>query len=314
MSLTLPTDLRAPITQHRVALAQAAFVTVLWSTSWVLIKFGLEAMPPLVFAGLRYGLASLVLWVALISRPEKRRHLRTQSVSDWLAYSALGLVLYALTQGGQFVALSLLPATVLSLALSCTPILVTTLSVPILGEAASPRQVAGVLIFLVGAWLYLETPSLESGFAPLGLLAAAICVAANAAGSLLGRRINRPRPTRSSPDALVVTTASMTVGSAVLLIAGFAAEPWPSLTPRSWSIVAWLAVVNTAVAFTLWNRSLRHLTATESSVVNNTMLIQIAILAALFLGEPVSLSQGLGLAAATVGTLLVQLRAQPRVP
>ena len=42
----------------------------------------------------------------------------------------------------------------------------------------------------------------------------------------------------------------------------------------------WLALVNSAFAFTLWNRTLRTLSATESSVINNTMLIQIAILLA----------------------------------
>ena len=44
------------------ALLTAVFVTFLWSTSWVLIKVGLAAsLPPLPFAGLRYGLAALCL-------------------------------------------------------------------------------------------------------------------------------------------------------------------------------------------------------------------------------------------------------------
>jgi len=43
------------------AVLQALLVTFLWSTSWVLIKVGLEDLPPLTFAGLRYGLAALVL-------------------------------------------------------------------------------------------------------------------------------------------------------------------------------------------------------------------------------------------------------------
>ncbi len=40
----------------------AILVTVLWSSSWVLIRIGLddESLPPLTFAGLRYGLAALV--------------------------------------------------------------------------------------------------------------------------------------------------------------------------------------------------------------------------------------------------------------
>ncbi|MCZ2112400.1 MAG: EamA family transporter [Anaerolineae bacterium] len=62
-----------------------------------------------------------------------------------------------------------------------------------------------------------------------------------------------------------------------------------------------------AFAFTLWNHSLRTPTAVESSVINNTMLPQIAILAWVFLGEPLNARQIAGLALVTVGTLIVQL-------
>ena len=69
----------------------------------------------------------------------------------------------------------------------------------------------------------------------------------------------------------------------------------------------WLAVVNTAFAFTLWNHTLRTLTAIESNVMNNTMLIQIALLAWIFLGESLNGRQLLGIALAVVGIAIVQL-------
>lgn len=59
-----------------------------------------------------------------------------------------------------------------------------------------------------------------------------------------------------------------------------------SLSLRAAALIAWLAVVNTALAFTLWNMSLRHLSAVESAGINNSMLIQIAMLAWIFLDEP----------------------------
>ena len=58
-----------------------------------------------------------------------------------------------------------------------------------------------------------------------------------------------------------------------------------SLSLRAVVIILWLAVVNTAFAFTLWNFSLRHLGAGESAVINNTMLLQIALLGWIFLDE-----------------------------
>jgi drug/metabolite transporter (DMT)-like permease len=70
----------------------------------------------------------------------------------------------------------------------------------------------------------------------------------------------------------------------------------------------WLAVINTALAFTIWNYTLRTLTAMESSIINGTMLIQIAILAWIFLGEDISIMEITGMTIAVVGASLVQLK------
>ena len=79
------------------------------------------------------------------------------------------------------------------------------------------------------------------------------------------------------------------------------------MTLRTWPIV-WLGVVNTAFAFTLWNRTLQHLSATESAAMNNTMLIQIAVLAWIFLDEAPDSPQIAGIAIVSVGIALATLR------
>jgi drug/metabolite transporter (DMT)-like permease len=80
------------------------------------------------------------------------------------------------------------------------------------------------------------------------------------------------------------------------------------MTLTSWAIVLWLAVVNSALAFTLWNRTLRTLSAMESSIINNTMLFQIAALAWMFLGEELGWREVAGMVLAAAGILAVQLR------
>ena len=70
--------------------------------------------------------------------------------------------------------------------------------------------------------------------------------------------------------------------------------------------------MNTAGAFTLWNHTLRRLTATQSAVINNTMLVQIAVLAWLFLGERLDRRQVIGLATVAVGAAVGQLRRRLR--
>jgi drug/metabolite transporter (DMT)-like permease len=105
---------------------------------------------------------------------------------------------------------------------------------------------------------------------------------------------------------------SMAVGAALLLVAGAAFQGVPALEPRHWAVILWLAVVNTAVAFTLWNHTLRTLSAAESSILNGTMLVQVAVLAWLFLDELLTLRQGMGLVSAGVGAVAVQLRGRAR--
>jgi len=133
---------------------------------------------------------------------------------------------------------------------------------------------------------------------------AIVGVIANAGSSLLGRYINR----METISPLQVTIVSMGIGSALLLIAGVITQGFPPLSLTNWLAVLWLAVVNTAVAFTLWNKTMRVLSAMESSIINSTMLIQIAILAWIFLGERVNWQEGIGMVLAAVGVMIVQIR------
>lgn len=286
---------------HLTAVALALFVTLLWSSSWVLIKWGLADIAPLPFAGLRYALAALLL-LPIALRPSNLRLLATCGRRRWLLLIAFGLLQYGVTQACQFLALTLLPATTLSLMLAFTPALVALLGVVLLGERIGWREAAGVAVFLAGAGLYFASKALPAG-AALGLIVGGIGVLANAGQTLLGRKVNRDT---GLPPSLV-TSVSMAAGAAALLATGVAVQGWPRISPEGWRIVGWLAAANTALAFWLWNKAQGVLSALESSLINNTMLIQIAILAVLFLGERLTPPQIAGLVLAGLGVLFVQL-------
>lgn len=287
---------------HVVPVLEALLVTVLWSTSWVLIKYGLDDIPALTFAGLRYTLAFLVLAPFVLLRPEHLEVVKSLDRRQWRQLSLLGLVFYTLTQGAMFMALANLPAMPTSLILSFSPAAVALLGIPLLGEHPSRLQWGGMVIFLVGILVYFYP--FEMAFKALGLAAALVGLVANVAGSVMGRAVNRKRDLHP----LIVTVVSMGVGALALLLIGIAIQGLPTLSAKSWGIVIYLAVVNTALAFTLWNHTLRQLTAMESSIINNTMLLQIVILAWAFLGEPLGWKAVLGIALAAAGALLVQLR------
>ena len=94
------------MTAHTRAALQALFVTLLWSTSWVLIKLGLDDIPALTFAGLRYVLAFLCL-LPLAWRSGQLGALRRLPRADGRRLAVLGLLYYTVTQGAQFLGLRL---------------------------------------------------------------------------------------------------------------------------------------------------------------------------------------------------------------
>jgi drug/metabolite transporter (DMT)-like permease len=285
---------------HVQAVLQALLVTFLWATSWVLIKIGLYHIPSLVFAGLRYTLAVLCL-LPLIIRPVHLKALRELPRQKWQQLVLLGVLLYAITQGGQFLSLAALPAISVSLLLSCTPLLVALLGMFFLAERPTLWQWGGIGCYLLGIMAYFFPMSVSAEHM-LGFAAVAVTVLGNAGSALLGRFVNRSRDIHP----LVITVVSMGIGALLLLVIGICLQGLPRLSLADVALILWLAVVNTAFAFTMWNHTLRVLSATESSVINNTMLIFIAVLAWIFLDEHLTWQACLGLALAAAGILIVQ--------
>ena len=291
------------------AILQAIFVTVLWASSWVLIKFGLRNnIPAITFAGLRYGLAWLCLTPFILLKREHRSAIKRLSGTDWLRLGALGLVFYTLTQGSQFLGLAYLPAAMLNLLLNLTPVVVGIVGVVFMHNHPTPIQWVGIGLATIGVGFYFLPISLPQAQV-IGVIVGVIGILANAGSSLLGREINHSG--RFSP--LLVTFVSMGIGSVLLLVTGTVTQGFGSMSWQDWAIILWLAVVNTAFAFTLWNHTLRTLSAVESSVINSLMMPQIAILAYFFLDEALSAKEIWGLLLVGTGVLIVQLKRKNQV-
>lgn len=296
-----------PMNPHLRATLQALFVAFLWSSSWVFIKIGLQTLPPLTFAGLRYFLAFVCLLAVLAFSPAKAE-LRRLPKRTWARLGLLGLLFYAGTQGASFVALSYLPAVTVNLLWSFNTIVIALLGILFLAERPTLFQWGGAGLALIGAALYFYPVAIPKAQS-IGVLIALAGILTHCISLILGREVNRS----STVSPLVVTVISMGVGGIVLLAAGLSLEGLPTLDLRTWAIIAWLAVVNTAFAFTLMNATLRTLTAMESSIISSTMLIWIPIFAVTFLGERITPKELLGLLLAGLGTVLVQLRRPPKI-
>ena len=288
------------LSPHAKAVAQGLFVTFLWATSWVLIKIGLDDIPALPFAGLRYSVAAVLL-IPVAARQGHLAPLRRAGRRQWFQLAVLGIVYYALTQGAMFVTLSYLPAITTNLIMSFSTALVAMSAGLFLGERTLPAQWTGIALAALGAFIFFYP--VPAGEAPLaGIVAALLALTANVVSSIMGRGVNRAE--RLHP--LAVTSVSMGIGAGLLLLTGILTQGLPRVNATGWAIIVWLAVINTAFAFTLWNHTLRTLAAVESSMINGTMMIHIPILAVIFLGETLTWRSAAGLALVGIGTVIVQ--------
>jgi len=288
---------------HIVTILQALLVTFLWSTSFILIKWGLAEIPPITYAGLRYTLAFLCFFPFVLFNTKYINEIKNLSRLQWSKLFWLGILFYAFTQGTQYLGLSLLPSVTVSLMLNFTPIIVAVLGIFLLNEIPTKLQWFGAILFIVGILTYFFPISfLQNELIGLGVMF--IGVLANSGSAILGRNLNRNKDI--SP--VVITFISMGIGAIIMLIVGLSKDGIPVISTKNSYYLIWLAVVNTAFAFTLWNLTLRYLSAMESSIINGTMLIQIAILAWIFLGETITIQEGSGMLIAAVGALFVQLK------
>ncbi len=286
---------------HVRAVVEALFVTVLWASSWVIIKFGLEDIRPLTFAGLRYTVAAVILVGAIAWKKEHREFTRKQDRSWWSSMALYGVVFVAVTQAAQFIGLDLLPAITVSMLLNLTPIIVLVLGILTLREIPTRLQTLLVFLVVIGAMVYFYPIDLD--FTEIvGLSVVLIGVFFNALSSIIGRAINRER---ASPP-IVVTGVSMAIGASLLMVAGIMFEGLIILTPIAMVYVLWLSVVNTAFAFIIWNRAMQVLRAVDISVINSTMLPQIVVLSIVFLGEMPDLIDWAGLIILALSVAAIQ--------
>jgi drug/metabolite transporter (DMT)-like permease len=285
------------------AIAVGVFVTVLWSSSWLLVRWGdTHSIDPVSFAALRYlGAAAVLIAVTAVRhRRAAATLLRDRTTLRWVA--GLGVVYYAITQAAQFVAIVHQPAATTSLVLSATVVVVALLSRLTLREPITGTTVLGAVVVVAGSLIFLRG---ALGFSVVGMTAALIALAGNSTATLLGRHVNRT----GAHHPVAITTVSMSIGAVVLVLGAVISQrPMPRIGVTTGVIVAWMTLVNTAAAFSLWTWVLHRVTAAEASSINNLMLIEIGALGWIFLDEHLGIVDIVGIAVVLAGVTITQRR------
>lgn len=264
--------------------AEALLTAIIWSSSFVAVKIVLAYTGPFTAGGLRYFIAFLLSIPFLVMKRGSKRHASSPRLTkaEWLQLSAMGIFQYTIANGALFFALQTVSATSGSLALSLVPIPILLFSVFLLHERPSGLQFIGVAASVGGSFLFFSTGM--SAQQPMALAALGIAVVSFSVFPILVRRVARDR----SMDNITLTSIPLGIGGGILLVLALLIEGLPHMPLSAWGIIMGLAVVNTLIAYLLYNHSLQHLTAVQVNVMLNLSPIGTALIAWGALGERIT--------------------------
>jgi probable blue pigment (indigoidine) exporter len=280
-----------------VALVTATAPAV-WGSTYVVTTTLLPDGRPLLAGALRALPAGLLLLAVTRTLP---------SGSWWWRAAVLGTLNIGAFFALLFVSAYRLPGGVAAVLGAAGPLLVLGLSAPLLGERATPRRVTCALVAASGVALTVLTASARLD--AWGVVAGLAGAASMALGLVLTRRWGRPAP------ALTTTAWQLTAGGLVLLPLALVVEgPPPVLSAGAVGGYAYLSLVGSALAYTLWFRGLEQLPAASVSLLGQLSPVVAAALGWAVLQQAMTPVQLLGAAVALGGVVAGQVPPRPRPP
>ena len=275
--------------------APALFV-LLWSTGFVGAKYGLPYADPFVFLSVRILLAALLLFALARALRMPVRIGRTAIARSGL----IGFFLHACYLGGVFYSISQgLPAGVAAVVTSLQPVLVSLIAVKVLGEQLRIRQVAGLLIGLLGVVMVLG-PSLDAQIPLAAIIAILVALIGSTTATLLQKKLGADIP-------LISGTAYQYLFSGCVLGVIALATQETSITwnLRFTAAFVWLVLVLSVGAILLLLWLLNSGSAAKVSSLFYLVPPATAIEAFFLFGEKVNTQGLLGIGITALGVWLV---------
>lgn len=286
--------------------APALFV-LLWSTGFIVARYGTHDAGPFTFLAIRLLLASGALWViaAFTKAPKLERTHIAPTV-------AVGICMHALYLGGVFFAVSQgLPSGVSALIAGLHPVLTSFVGNWVLKEKLRLLQWCGIGLGVVGviAVLIDRRNAHSSGITALAITAMVVSIIGMASGTVLQRARGRAMP------LLRGTSLQYMIASAVMFVLAITNEHWQfHSTARVWFSMAWAVIVLSIAAVLIMMVLLsKHAAARVSSLFFLTPALS-TIEGAVLFRERLGLLAVLGLAVALCGVWLTMRTPESATP
>lgn len=281
----------------------ALISTLIWSTTPVVIKIGLNYLSPLSIAAGRFTLAGLILLPLILKNIGGLNGIKKIPSAYWVRLILMGLCGHVLGDGLQYLGLSYLPASTVGFLSIISMAVPALIGIFVFKEKQTYIQYLGLLIVLAAASAFVYPFELMTG-QPIGMVLTIISAVSVGFYSILSRYSGK----NQQIDALALTGLPMLIGSPFLIIASLIKEGLPVFTWQGLGIIVWLALVNSILGFWLLNKAFQKLSLLETGAILCLLPATSTVFASLVLKEPLAVHQIISLAVVVIGILMVQLK------
>lgn len=239
----------------RIQLLSAyAAIYLIWGSTYLVIRLGIETMPPFLFAGIRFLAAGIPLLLFLALRGAKMPTGR-----QWLQSSIVGALMLAGGNGMVTLGEKTVPSSIAALLITTVPLWIVVLDALVWRRSRLGwSSVAGLACGFFGVVLLVGPAGSDAEQLHLpGVLILLSAALSWAIGSLRGR------DAKQASNPLVVVGAQSVAGGLVLVLLAaargeFAAFHPGQTAPGAWVAIVYLAFFGTVVALSAYHYLLRH--------------------------------------------------------
>ncbi len=220
-------------------------VYVVWGSTYLVMRFAVEGLPPLLMGGVRFLIAGGVLVTVLRLRGEA-----LPTAKQWLYSAPVGALFFLLGNGLVAIAELKISSGIAAVVCATMPLWASAMG-PLFGERTSRAEWIAMVLGMTGVVILCAGSELRADFT--STLVLMIAPIAWALGSLLARRLPLPKGLMSAAAQMV------TGGAALLVVALIHGERFPeNPSAKSVASLVYLIVFGSLVAFSAYNYLLRN--------------------------------------------------------
>jgi drug/metabolite transporter (DMT)-like permease len=275
---------------------------LIWGSNFSIVKVALQDFPEGPFNAMRL-LVAMVVYLTVILGTSARARLQALTRRDWIELFFLGSVGTFLYQFCFVASVKRTSVANGSLIIGVSPIVIALMSAIAGHERIRAVRWLGIAVAMFGLYLVVGhgvDMSAQTFRGDLLMMGGVLCWSLYSVAS-------QPILRRHSP--LVVIALTFSIGAALYVITlspALLATEWRAISGFSWLMMLTSALLALNLSYWIWYTGLKRLGGSRTSVYSYLTPVVAMIVAAIWLGEPVSGNQISGAVAIFSGLLITR--------